>query len=118
MGDEPTLKALTKVSGVSMPKGLPTAEEEKKKAIEDSLDWLRYNDVDVGDAAIPAVGTLSKLAGLPLPLEPTPKMKAKNVLDRAVEWLRNAEPDDLKHIDSPSLQTLTSLAGVPLPDVS
>jgi len=39
--DEPTLNSLTKLTGVSMPKGVLTAKEGRKKAVEDSLEWLR-----------------------------------------------------------------------------
>merc|ERR1712125_218034 len=42
--DEATLKALTKLAGVSMPSNVLSPDEQRSKAIQDSLDWLRNND--------------------------------------------------------------------------
>merc|ERR1711935_1317678 len=108
-------KALTKIAGVSMPKGV--SKDGKNKAIEESLEWLRNNDVEVDDVDGPTVKALSKLAGIPMPKKLTPENKKKTI-DTALEWLRNADAEDLPHVDSPTLESLTSLAGVPMPGIS
>merc|ERR1712183_495668 len=61
--------------------------------------------------------TLSKLASSSLPVYISPMNKEKT-MDNAVEWLRNAETDDLQAIDNPDLECLTRLAGVPMPGIS
>merc|ERR1712154_317650 len=106
-----------KAAGMSMPKAGLLPEEEKKKAIEESLEWLRNNDLDVEDVDGPTVKTLSKLAGIPLPRKLTDKNK-KKTMDNAVNWLRNAESEDLQPIDNGDLECLTKLAGVPMPGIS
>merc|ERR1711933_598678 len=115
--DGPTLKTLTKLAGVPMPKGDLTPKDEKKKAVEDSLERLRNNDLEADDVDSPTVKALSKLAGIPMPKKLTPENKKKTI-DSAIEWLRNAESEDLPPVETPTLESLTSLTGVPMPGVS
>merc|ERR1711933_141473 len=42
----------------------------------------------------------------------------KKTMESAIEWLRNVEPEDLDHIDNPSLQALTNFTGVAMPGIS
>merc|ERR1711897_50675 len=102
---------------MGMAKGDLTPEDEKKKAVEDSLEWLRSNDVSGDDVDSPTVKALSKLAGIPMPKKLTPENKKKTI-DSAIEWLRNAESEDLPPVETPTLESLTSLTGVPMPGVS
>merc|ERR1711933_653497 len=118
--DDPTLKSLTQLAGMNMPIGALTPEEERKKAIEESLDWLRNNDPEVDDVDGPTTRSFAKLAGIPLPKKLTPKSK-KKTMESAIEWLREADAEDLGHlgrIDNPSLQALTNFTGVGMPDIS
>merc|ERR1712232_529723 len=87
--DDATFKALTNLAGVSMPGAHLTPEEQKTKAIEDSLDWLRNNDPQIDSVDDPTIRSFSKLAGIPLPKKLTPENK-KKTMDNAIEWLRNS----------------------------
>merc|ERR1712072_95549 len=89
----------------------------KLKAIEESLEWIRNNEVDIHEVDSPTVKSLSKLAGIAMPKKLTPENKKKTV-ENAIEWLRNAEPEDLLHVDNPTLESLTNLAGVAMPGIS
>merc|ERR1711981_1208867 len=92
-------------------------KEEKLKAIEESLEWIRKNEVDTHEVDSPTVKALSKLASIPMPKKLTPEKKKKTV-DNAIEWLRNTEAEDLLHVDNPTLESLTNLAGVRMPGIS
>merc|ERR1711933_355576 len=122
--DDPTLMSLRKLAGMNMPTGGLTPEEERKKAeeerknaIEDSLDWLRNNDPEVDDVDGPTTRSFAKLAGIPLPKKLTPENK-KKTMESAIDWLRNVDAEDLERIDNPSLQALTTFTGVGMPGIS
>jgi hypothetical protein len=49
-----------------MPKGTLTPTQ-KKKAIDDAMNWLRNNDPNPADVDDPTAQGLANLAGLPMP---------------------------------------------------
>merc|ERR1711933_570865 len=92
-------------------------DEQKAKAIEDSLSWLRNNDPELEDVDESTLVAFSKMAGIPLPKKLTPKNK-KKTMESAIDWLRDTDSEELQNIDEPTLQALTELAGIPMPGPS
>ncbi len=62
----PALVALTNLGGIPLPKGKLTPPQ-KKKAINDAMNWLRNNDPNPTDVDEPTAQALANLAGVPLP---------------------------------------------------
>ena len=112
--DGPSLEALAKLSGLSLPDRAITSSERRVQAVENSLNWLRNNDLNWEDVDDPTVKALSKVAGIPIPKRLTSENK-KKTLETAIDWLRNMNATELQDIDDPTLDALTKLAGIPMP---
>jgi hypothetical protein len=105
------LRTLTNLTSNPLPGG-PTPKEDRIKAMEDSVDWLRKNTPEM-DVDEPTLEALSNLTGLPPPKKRTPEEKKKFVED-SMDWLRKNEPD-LEDVDDSTVEEVTNLAGVPMP---
>merc|ERR1712241_577338 len=114
MGDD-LVKALSKLSGVPVPKKMK--RKEKKKFVEDSLDWLRENDpgrLDTVDD--PTVSSLMKLAGLPDLGSPlSPDRKKGKAMQETLTWIRNNDPEVDDNPDEDLIMALSKVTGGPLP---
>merc|ERR1712021_114836 len=109
--DGPTVKALSKLAGIPMPKKL--TPENKKKAIDTALEWLRNADAeDLPYVDNPTLQSLTSLAGVPMP--GIPELEKARALNEALDWLRNNDPD-ANDVDMPTLQSLAKLSGIPMP---
>jgi hypothetical protein len=104
--DEPTLVALSKLSGLPIPQHILTTEE-KAEILEQAVDWIRNNEIPE-DLDEPTVEILKNIPGLPLTkpiLKPEDRSK---VLNEALDWLRNNasdsddEPDDFSANNLPA----------------
>ena len=107
--DEPTNQGYCNLPGVPQPR---ITSEDKAKAMEDSIDWLRSNKPVMENVDEPTVEALSNLAGLPVPKRKLQPEDKTNVVDKCVSWLRNNEPNP-NDIDDPTVQALANIAGVP-----
>merc|ERR1712232_727639 len=108
MGDERTLDTLLQVPGAPVPPGV-VPRDVKKKAVEDTVDWLRKNGPPMDELDEPILEALSDLAGVPLPRKMTPKEKTK-FLEDSVDWIRKNKPD-LEAMDEPTLENLLKIPG-------
>merc|ERR1711897_25658 len=91
--DEDLILALSKGTGRALPKKMKG--KQRKKFVEDSIDWLRENDpgrletVDDG-----TVSSLMKLAGLPYVGSPLPPDRKKGeAMQETLTWIRNNDPE-------------------------
>merc|ERR1712232_976388 len=107
MGDERTLDTLLQVPGAPMPPGV-VPRDVKKKAVEDTVDWLRKNGPPSDELDVPVVEALSNITGVPMPKKMTPSEK-KKFLEDTVDWVRKNE------LDVPVVEALSNLTGVPMP---
>ena len=62
--DEPTLKTLTGLAGVDMPRG---KQFPRQKALDEALDWVQNNTPNPEDIGKSMLKPPSKLAGLLMP---------------------------------------------------
>merc|ERR1712238_512986 len=110
--DDPTATEFTKLAGIDFEGRRLSPEEKKKKAMQDSLNWLRNNDPNIDkDPAPGLVSALSKITGLALPKKLTAKKKKKFVED-SISWLRENDPGRLDTVDDPTATEFTKLAGI------
>ncbi len=66
---------------------------QQQKAIDDSINWLRNNDLDPADVDDPTAQALANLAGVMMPgTNLTPDEKAR-VVEDSVNWLRHNDPN-------------------------
>ena len=109
--DEPTLQPLAELTGVILPKKL--TPENTKKALDNTVDFLRNNDVQEEDVDEHALASLTKVVGMPFPGgKASPRQKA---LDHALEWLRNNNPCP-GLVEELALTCLTKLSTTPMPE--
>ena len=101
--DDPSLEALEKLAGLSLPDCAITSSERRDQAVEDSLNWLRNNDLNWEDVDAPTVKALSKVAGIRIPKRLT-SVNKKKTLETAIDWLRNIYATELQDIQDPTLQ--------------
>merc|ERR1711897_74512 len=106
-------ETLTKLAGIPYKARPTTKTENKRKAMEDALNWIRNNDLRVDEEPKDNVMVaLSKLTGAPMPKKMKSKQKKKFVED-SVAWLRENDPGRLDTVDDATVETLTKLAGIP-----
>jgi hypothetical protein len=101
--NEPTLTALTNSGNTNAEGHIDSTQ--KKKAIDDAMNWLRNNDPNPADVDDPTAKGWRTLL-LPMPGRLSPEEKAR-VVD-SVNWLRNndVKPED---VNEPTLTALTNL---------
>jgi hypothetical protein len=93
-------------------------EKNKKRFMEDSLDWLRKNVPDVDkNLDNPTVEAVTNLAGHALPPGIIPRVAKKKALEDSLDWLRNNDPN-VGNLDDPTMEALSQLTGMPLPKKS
>jgi hypothetical protein len=89
--------------------------EEKARVVEDSVNWLRNNELKPEDVNEPTLTALDEPRGSTNAeghIDPTQKKKA---IDDAMNWLRNNDPNPAD-VDDPTAQGRT-LLGYPCPAV-
>merc|ERR1712107_865222 len=97
MGD--LVRALSKITGKPLPGEMRPRKEMKKKAMKDSLNWIRRNDAKVDENPDnDLVNALSKITGKPLPDDMTSRAK-KDFVDESMNWLREFNPGNLDTVD-------------------
>ena len=95
---------MAKLDGVPVPKKL--TPEGKKKALSDSLDWLRGKDVAPAEVDEPTMNAPTNLAGVPMPQDTlSPKEAKQKAIEESLKWLRNNDPvvDD---VDGPTVKAV------------
>merc|ERR1712072_1197583 len=110
--DSALVSALSKVTGISMPK--KKTPKRKKKFVEDSISWLRENDpgrLDTIDD--PTAMALTKFAGISYEGRPLSREEKKlKALEDTLTWVRNNEPEVLDDPDSALVSALSKVTGI------
>merc|ERR1712176_1529180 len=84
----------------------------KNKAMEDTLNWFRNNDLVIDDdPKEDLVVALSKVTGVSMPKKMKPKQK-KTFVEDSVAWLRENDSGRLDTVDDATVEILTKLAGI------
>merc|ERR1712176_855340 len=68
--DDPTLRAITNLAGIDMPRG---DTSPRQKALDYALEWLRNTEPDSDSIDEPMLTPLSKVTGTMLPAKMTPE---------------------------------------------
>merc|ERR1711862_295109 len=84
----------------------------RKEVMEEALEWLRNNDPDLSNVDDPTAAAFSRLTDLPLPKKMSPKNK-KKLMEHALDWLRENDPELEEHLDDPTVEAVSKLAGQP-----
>ena len=107
------VQVVANLARVDFPKG-SISSTNKKPILDETVNWLRNNNLDHSDQRDTTVLALANLAGMPVPRNTlTPETK-QNALDDVASWLRNSKPD-VKNLDDPTVRALASVAGVTVP---
>merc|ERR1712232_287632 len=110
--DDVTAKAFTSLAGIDYETRPKSKKEMKKKAMKDSLNWIRRNDAKVDENPDnDLVNALSKITGKPLPDDMTSRAK-KDFVDESMNGLREFDPGNLDTVDDATAEAFTSLAGI------
>merc|ERR1712003_419407 len=86
------VKAFSKLTGAPIPKKMKS--KNRKRFIEDSLNWLRNNDpgrLDTIDER--TAETITDFAGIPYERQLSKREeKKREAMENALEWIRNNDP--------------------------
>ncbi len=97
------------------PNDIPTKGVHLPPIFDETLEWLRNNELYPESVDDPDLRVLCTLAGVPLPrggkLNPQAKSQA---LKDAVQWVRSNRVNP-KDVDDTTLRSLANLTGLPLP---
>merc|ERR1712238_545778 len=107
--------ALSKITGASMPERM--IPKEKKKFVDDSVDWLRENDPGRLDTVDDRTATaFTKLAGIGYDGPPlsTNEIKSKAMED-ALNWIRKNDPEVDDNPDNDLVKALSKITGASKP---
>merc|ERR1739838_1195103 len=85
----------------------------RKKAMKDSIEWLRNNDEALDDIDESAVEVFANLTGVAAPRKMTKKDKKKFIKD-SVDWLWDNEAE-LDDVSDETVQAFTDMTGVSMP---
>jgi len=107
--NEPLLNTLANMANISIPRSridLPNDEYPVS-----TIDWLRSNGAKNPPLREPNKPGLRDASAAPL--ANLPQETKEKVLDLAIDWLRNNEPNP-SELDESTINTLSNIAGVPL----
>merc|ERR1712019_274482 len=82
--------------------------KSKKKAMEESMEWLRNNEPDLDEVDDEVLEVFTNMTGFSTPKKFTPKSNKQKAKD-AVEWIRNNEIN-IDDFPEESLIVMESLA--------
>ena len=101
---ENTVEVFTNLTSVSAPRKMTA--KGKKKAMEESVEWLQNNEADLEEISNETLQTFTNMTGVSTPEKLNPKTNGQKAKE-AIEWLRN---NDVKLEDFPnkSLEVLES----------
>ncbi|CAB9504875.1 receptor kinase [Seminavis robusta] len=88
--------------------------KDKKRFMEDSVDWLRKNTPDTSKLDEPTLDSLLQVPGAPMPSGVVPREDKKKGVEDVFDWLRkNGAPEE--ELDEATLEALSDLTGVTMP---
>ena len=89
--DDKTIKRLTRMTGIHMPKW-KLMQESREKMMRDAIEWFRNHNQDFDDVSKHTVGSFMSVMGVPKPQKLIAKNKKKAMVD-TVGWLHNNNPN-------------------------